>query len=293
MDVLVCGARGFIGRHIVSALQAHGHRVVRGVSARASVPAADECRVDFVHDTEPAAWRSRVEEVDAVVNAVGVLRDTRLTPMRQLHTDASAALFEACAEAGIRRVVHISALGVDGGSTPYARTKREADRRLLALNDGGRLDGVVLRPSIVYGPGGASAALFDALSRLPVLPLPGIMMRTKIQPVLVYDLAQAVAQAVSQPQVTGVVACVGSRPLTIAGFIASLRAQRGHAPARQVGIPDGITRLSARLGDWLPITPWDSQTLALLAADNTADAGPFQALLGHEPADPYRFVASP
>jgi nucleoside-diphosphate-sugar epimerase len=292
MNVLVCGARGFIGRHLVSALEAAGHAVLRGISGRPQAP--EERQLDFVHDLDPVVWRARLDGVDAVFNAVGVLRDAPGRPMRAIHTAVPQALFDACAQRGVRRVVQLSALGVDQGDTPYARSKREADLHLLALTQAGRLDGVVLRPSIVYGPGGASARLFDALARWPALVLPRIVMRTRVQPVLVQELARAAARLFgAHRQLKGVVPCVGPRALTIAGFIACLRAQRGRGPALQAGLPDGLTRLAARLGDQLPLTPWGSETLALLATDNTADAGPFRRLLGREPTDPDQFLLHP
>lgn len=72
----------------------------------------------------------------------------------------------------------------------------------------------------------------------------------------------------------------------MAALIASLRAQRGHPPAHALRLPTPLTHLSARLGDWVPISPWGSETLAMLATDNVADAAPLQALLGH-PATHY------
>ncbi|MEW6706787.1 MAG: NAD-dependent epimerase/dehydratase family protein [Pseudomonadota bacterium] len=291
MKVLVCGARGFIGRHVVAALERAGHEVLRGISARGGAPGRHALQMDFVHDTDPAIWQARLPGVQAVVNAVGLLRDSARRPMGAVHARVPQALFEACAREGVRRVVQVSALGIADNPTRYAATKREADEHLLALAEAGRLEAVVLRPSIVYGPGGASAALFDALARLPLLVLPRIVLRARVQPLLVHELAEGVARLMGPQRAWGgLLACVGPRALTLAGFIDSLRRQRGHRAARQIGLPDGLTRLSARLGDLLPFTPWGSETLALLAADNTADPAPFSTLLGRAPTDPDHFV---
>jgi nucleoside-diphosphate-sugar epimerase len=201
------------------------------------------------------------------------------------------ALFAACAQAGVRRVVHVSALGIDGGSTTYAHTKLAAERQLLERSARGELDGVVLRPSVVYGPGGASSQLFDTLSHLPVLPLPAEAVNAKIQPIHVRDLADGVARLVSDPSSgRGTINVTGPRSLTLAGFIGELREHRGRSPARAWALPESWTRLSARLGDALPITPWGTQTLALLSIDNTADSGPFRAVLGREALDPRSFA---
>lgn len=289
MKVLLCGARGFIGRHIAAALRATGHEVLATVSGQ---PGPGELRVDFARDTTAAAWLPRLAGIDAVVNAVGVLRDTPRRPIAAVHLLTPMALFAACAQAGVRRVLHVSALGIDASDTPYARTKRAAELQLQERTDAGQLDGVVLRPSVVYGPGGASASLFDLLALSPLLPLPGPTLRSRIQPVHVDDLAQAVVQLLGARRAfNGSVAVVGPRAMSLADFIGELRSARGHRVARTLVLPEWLTRTSARLGDACPVTPWGSQTLALLCADNTADASAIRDLLGREPRDPAQFRA--
>lgn len=291
MKVLVCGGRGFIGRHIAAALRSAGHEVLVTVSGK---PSPGEVRVDFARDTTAATWLPRLAGIDAVVNAVGVLRDSPRRPMTAVHLLAPMALFAACAQGKVRRVVHLSALGIDSGTTPYAHTKRAAEQQLLERSARGELDGVVLRPSVVYGPGGASSRLFDTLARLPLLPLPAAAVGARIQPVHVSDLAEAVVRLLAPGTVRhGAIDATGPRAMTLAAFIGELRAQRGQAPARTCALPDQWTRWSARLGDGLPLTPWGTQTLALLAVDNTADPGPFRTLLGHEVQDPSRFALLP
>lgn len=290
MRVLVCGGRGFIGRHIAAALRSAGHEVLATVSGH---PGPGEMRVDFARDTTAAAWLPRLAGIDAVVNAVGVLRDSPRRPMTAVHLLAPMALFAACAQAGVRRVIHLSALGIDSGTTPYAHTKRSAERQLLERGARGELDGVVLRPSVVYGLGGASSRLFDTLSQLPVLPLPSAAVSAQLQPIHVSDLADGVARLLDPAAPRhGSIDAAGPRAMTLAAFIGELRTQRGRAPARTWALPDRLTQLSARLGDVLPLTPWGTQTLALLSVDNTADPGPLRALLGREALDPSRFAAS-
>ncbi|RMX08588.1 NAD-dependent epimerase/dehydratase family protein [Corticibacter populi] len=292
MRVLVCGANGFIGRHVAQALAWHGHQVVHGVARLGPAQQAgrEEYHIDFVHDVTEDAWLPRLAGIDAVVNAVGVLRDTRARPAQAVHAAAPAALFGACATAGVRRLIHISALGIEGNPTIYARTKRKAEDALLGLMEARALAGTLVRPSVVFGPGGASSALFLQLARLPLLVLPRVAGQTRIQPVHVLELAEAVAQllagevaGVAATHAPGVLDAVGPQPLSLVDFIASLRRQLGHAPARVWLCPDGPTRLSARLGDWLPVTPWGSEALALLSHDNVGDAQSMAQLLGRAP----------
>lgn len=293
MHILLTGAQGFIGRSIHQALRATGHTVRCGLSPRAAAGTADAVATDFACDTTAAAWRPRLAGIDAVVNTVGVLRDTARRPIDAIHHDTPIALFDACAQAGVRRVVQISALGVEHGSTRYATTKRAADAHLLALQARGALSAVVVRPSIVFGRGGASSALFMQLARLPVLSLPRPVLRAQVQPVAVGDLADGIA-ALLGPHGTmqGTAVFTGPQALSLAGFIASLRRQTGHGPARILALPDWLTQLSARAGDLVPVAPWCSETLALLQQDNVGDAAVLCALIGREAVHPDRMVAT-
>lgn len=285
MRILVCGGTGFIGRHIVEALAQAGHEPI--VRSRRTTPALDFAKADT-----SAAWLPHLAGIDAVVNAVGVLRDSASRPLRAMHADAPIALFEACAATGVRRVLQISALGIEGNATRYASTKRAADERLLALTAQGMLRGCVLRPSIVFGAGGASSALFLALARLPVLLLPQPVRRARVQPVAVRDLAEAAARMLDGDGPQGLVELGGPEALPLGDLIASLRAQMGHRPACVGTLPGWLTRASARAGDWTPVSPWCSETLALLGSDNVADPAGLASWLGRPGVPPSGLLAT-
>lgn len=285
MRILLCGATGFIGRHLHHALAQAGHTVI---------PASTQGQpgglaVDFARDTQPAVWLPRLQGVDGVVNAVGVLRDHAARPMQAIHAETPLALFDACAQAGIRRVVHVSALGLEGNPTQYARSKLQAEAQLIALTSGGALEGVIVRPSVVFGRGGASSELFMMLARSPLWLLPAPVVRTRIQPVAVTDLAALVTALVSMPAPPATISAVGPQALTIAAFLALLRQRMGHRRAWQTTLPDWLTSLSARLGDLLPISPWCSETLALLSHDNVAPVADVEQALGRSPMSPDQF----
>lgn len=128
MKILICGASGFIGRHLTANLAAAGHEVICGVRKPAN---PTDISVDFTRDTTKEAWLPRLNDIDVVINAVGVLRDSKAQPMRLLHEQTPLALFAACQEAGVKRIVQASALGMDLGlDTVYFTSRRVAEAYL-------------------------------------------------------------------------------------------------------------------------------------------------------------------
>ncbi len=291
MRVLVCGANGFIGSRVEQSLIRDGHQVVRGVSRRKAV-GPNDVAIDYATDTQVESWLPRLDGVDAVVNAIGVLRDSSSRPIRRVHEDAPKALWQACAQSGVRRVVQISALGVADASTVYAQTKLAADQRLLELAESQNFSAVVVRPSVVFGRGGASSALFMALANLPVLVLPAPMVTARVQPVAVDDLADGVAKLLGEHMSTaGVLAAVGAHEVGMSDWIASLRQQLGKSRAWMLPLPMPLTRLSAKMGDAVPGVPWCSETLAMLGSDNVAPVEAWEQVLGREPVAAKDLVA--
>jgi len=291
MKVLICGANGFIGSRVEQALALDGHEVWRGVS-KAKATGPRDVAIDYSRDTDPAAWLPRLKGIDAVVNAVGILRDSRSRPIQAVHQAVPQALWLACQQAGVARVIQVSALGIEGSNTVYAKTKKAADEQLLALAQAGELSAVVVRPSVVFGAGGASSALFMALAQTPILVLPKPMTTAQVQPVAVHDLAHGIARLLSdQISVQGIVNAVGPTPVCMSDWVASLRSQLGRSAAWMWPLPMALTQLSAKMGDAVPGVPWCSETLAMLGSDNVADSSAWLAVLGREPIAPDELVA--
>src|SRR5205085_3095782 len=150
-----------------------GHGVVavarRTNRATRSMRAAQWLALDIAAMTKPQDWLQYLAGVEAVVNCAGVLQDSARDSTRRVHVEGIGALFAACERLGLRRVVHISAIGVDRQTpTEFSRTKLEADRALIERD----LDWVILRPSVVLGPAAyGGSALFRGLAALPILPV--------------------------------------------------------------------------------------------------------------------------
>ena len=287
MKILICGASGFVGRHLTQALRAAGHTVARAVRTPRE---PGDIAVDFRNDTASRTWVARTQGMDVVINAVGVLRDSAANPMQQLHAETPAALFAACAETNVRRIVHISALGVDSGvAVPYFTTKLAAEQALNALPPGVRR--LCLRPSVIYGEDGTSARMFRNQARLPVHALPMGGMQA-LQPVHIDDICAAVVRWLADPDAaSGTVNAVGAEATTMRGMLDSYRAQMGYGPALHLAMPAFMMRLAAQIGDHIPSSPLCSDTYAMLSAGNTASADAFSRLLGRKPRSYREFIA--
>ena len=286
MVVLVLGASGFIGSAVVDALRAAGHRVIEGTRRKTAV-SEDTVAVDFTRDFDTATWRSKLHGVEAVVNAVGILRERGTQTFDALHVRAPRALFAACVDAGIARVVQISALGADEHATSaYHVSKRRADEFLAAQS----ISSVIVQPSLVYGPGGESARLFDTLASLPWIPLPGDGLQ-RIQPIHLDDVVACVVSLLEREEWrTGRVALVGPEPTTLREYLGSLGRELGRTGIRFICIPYSWVRAAASLGEITPGALLDQETLAMLERGNVADVADTQRILGALPRPVANFI---
>jgi uncharacterized protein YbjT (DUF2867 family) len=286
--VCVAGASGFLGAHVAARLAAEGHSVV--CAARSPSPARYCVRwlaLDFTKP-DPARWTRELDGVDVLVNAIGILRETRAQTFEALHVRGPWALFDAAVTAGVARIIQISALGAAADApADYHRTKHAADFYLATRP----VDWMVVRPSLVYGAGGTSAAMFETLASLPVIPLPGGGDQ-RIQPVHVHDLVDAVAALAIKPLPSDrVLPVVGPRELTLREFLLALRSGLGLPRARTLTIPAWMVRTAADVGGRLPGLLLDRETLGMLERGNTGSPERLTAVLGHPPRDVEEFVA--
>jgi uncharacterized protein YbjT (DUF2867 family) len=265
-------------------LRAAGHVVVE--TRRSANPGPTHIAADFAHDIEPGDWIPRLAGVEAVINAVGVLREQGQQTFERLHAQTPRALFAACAAARVRRVVQISALGADTGRSGYFASKRAADEFLATLP----LEWTIVQPSLVFGEGGTSARLFTLLSTLPITPLPGDGEQ-RVQPIHIDDLVEAIVRMIGRNDVAGrKVPLVGPQSLALDEFLARLRAALGLGRAPTIRIPHAIMRLSARAASFVPGSLLDRDTLAMLEAGNTAEPSMTQRVLQRPPRAVEAFI---
>ncbi|WP_108472027.1 SDR family oxidoreductase [Rhodanobacter thiooxydans] len=279
MRVLVTGAYGFIGAHIVAALVAAGHDVVcavRGARVDTRFPGLAAIACDMARDLRSDDWLPRLAGIEAVVNCAGILRERGADTFAAVHEQAPLALFHACVQAGVRRVIQISALGhADDGA--FIASKHRGDAALAALP----LDWLVLRPSLVYSARGSygGSSLLRAMAGLPgLLPLPG-RGGQPLQPIAAEDVGAAVVAALARPQVAGdVLELVGPDVLGLRDYLRAWRRWLGFGRAYALAVPAPLVRLACALGEQLGRGPLGNTMARMLERGNVGAAGAIDRL---------------
>ncbi|MFN6982914.1 MAG: SDR family oxidoreductase [Brevundimonas sp.] len=258
--VLVLGANGFIGSHVAAALSSQGW-AVRAGARRTSEPARraplyDWVAADFSKLTTPAAWAPLLAQVDAVVNCVGVLQNGAGDSTRAAHVDGPRALIAACEAAGVRRLVHISAVGADDDAgTDYARTKAQTER-LVADS---ALDWLILRPSLVVDRAAfGGTGLIRALAAFPLFS-PVVGGDQIFRPIPLGDLCAAVVAALKPGAPSRQsLDMPGPEAVNMIETVRLYRGWLGLKPAPVVPVPRALAAPALVVGDLLGRLGWSS-----------------------------------
>lgn len=273
MNVLLTGGSGFVGSHLARALRAAEYVVIETLRDVDDGTAA--VRADFTRDLTVRDWLPKLVGIDAVINAVGIVREHGTQTFESIHKRAPQALFTACVAAGVRRIVQISALGADRGMTRYFLSKRAADDYLATLP----LDWTIVRPALIFGPGASSARLFTKLAQLPVVPLPG-RGEQRVQPLHIDDLSEALVHLLTDASTHRArIELVGPQSFALRELLAGLRVNGRTSPPRFLPVPMSIVRAAAHVA----VSRVDSETLALLEAGERGDPATIRHLLGRPP----------
>ena len=251
--ILVLGGTGFVGHHLCKELVRLQHHVTvptRDVARARGVqplPSLDLVQAD-VHD--PAALAGLVPGHDAVVNLVAILHGNALQ-FERTHVELVEKMARACQDAGVRRVVHVSALGAAGDApSMYQRSKAKGEEVLRAS----QLDWTVLRPSVIFGEGDQFLTLFARLQAvLPIMPLAGA--DTLFQPVWVGDVVSAIVQCLQRDDTAGrTFEICGPDRFTLRQLVKLAGRVSGHSRP-VVGLPTPLAQLQAFLMELAPGQP--------------------------------------
>lgn len=257
MRILLLGATGLIGAAAAARLRADGHEVIGAArrldAAARRVPVARWARIDLRAMRRPDDWLPYLDGVEAVVNSAGVLQDSVRDSTTAVHAEAPSALWQACARAGVRRVVQVSAIGVDrGGVTAFSRSKGVGDSALEAS----ALDWVILRPSVVVGRAAyGGSALLRALAALPVLPK--VPDAGPLDVVQLDEVVETIARMVRlQAPARVALELAGPERLSFGEAVASYRRWLGWKRAPEVRMPGWLMALAWRAGDLVAWFGW-------------------------------------
>lgn len=287
MKVLVTGASGLIGAALCARLAAERHELVRVLhrAGFAPVPEGPPVLLDMAKALRPQDWTPHLIGVDAVVNCAGVLQDSVRENTRDVHATGASALFAACEQAGVRKVIHFSAIGVDRQQpSDFSASKLAGDVGLMARH----LDWVILRPSVVLGqPAFGASALFRGLAALPLLPvMPGT---GPLQVVQLDDVISTVGFFLRPDSPSRLILeLAGPEALPMNTVVGLYRHWLGWSRAREFILPKAVGATLYRIGDWAALLGWRppmrSNAAKEVARGAVGDPQPWTAITGIQPS---------
>lgn len=298
MRVLITGANGFVGQHLCPLLLDAGHEVIAAIRHDSAPELPGAVSICNVGDLTPGTfWRDTMQGVDAIVHLAArthVMEETAANPMmayRRLNVEATRRLVMEAALLGVKRVVLMSSIKVNGEAThgrpftaddtpapqdPYGITKRDAEVETRRATEGTNTDFVILRAPLVYGAGvkGNFLALMQAIAAGKWLPFGMIANRRSL--IHAGNLAGAIKCAVEQPAAAGRTYLVrDGEDLSTTELCRRLGKAMG-SPARRLPVPMGLLKLAGKIAG-------KEAQVARLTGSLEVDDGPIRAKLGWRP----------
>lgn len=267
--VLLTGARGFVGREVRRSLLAHGWEVV-AISRNLRSDDADRGVIQVAADLAEDGWQRWCGGCTAAIHLVGIIReDPRAgVTFERAHRQTTERVIAACREIGVRRVVHMSALGArQGAATPYHRTKWEGEEVVRASG----LDWTIFRPSLIFGPGdGFTGTLAPLVRRLPLVPVLGDGTY-RMQPIALAEVVHCFVAALDDPTTIKQTYQLGG-PEALSYDEVIRRIARALGLRRTlVHIPLGLARLLVSAIQRFPGAPITRDQLTMLLEGSTCD----------------------
>ncbi|MEO0458285.1 MAG: NAD-dependent epimerase/dehydratase family protein [Cyanobacteria bacterium P01_A01_bin.114] len=312
--VLVTGATGFIGRHLLPALFQVDWRTIAAVRHQDYPPFSVPVSAGVVGEIDGQTdWAAALEGVETVVHLAArahQIKETSLDPegdFQRVNVHGTARLVKQCVESGVKHFVLISSIGAMATlsatrltaespcrpDTPYGRSKLDAEKALIELA-GDALTWTIIRPTLVYGPGnpGNMARLIKLVGT--GLPLPFGAIDNRRSFIYVGNLVDVIVQTMTHPQaIDQVFLASDGEDLSTPALIKALADCAGK-PCQLLEVPPGLLRLGGRLGDGLqavlgrPIG-LSSETMERLMGSLFVDNGKLRSRLGWQP--PYSLEA--
>jgi uncharacterized protein YbjT (DUF2867 family) len=281
--VFVTGGSGFVGSAVIAELLARGHDVTALVNRR-PLQASDRITPVRGELSDPASLDRATANADAVIHLVGIImeRPRQGVTFERVHVQGTRAVVDAAKRAGIKRYVHMSALGSRPNAvSQYHRTKHQAEEYVRASG----LDYTILRPSMIHGPAGDFMQMEAKWARkqsLPFLFMPyfgagplGTGGAGNLQPVYVNDVAKAFADALDHPNtIHQTYPLAGSEQLTWPELHRTTATAITGKPRWVLPLPAWYATLLTRIAP-ASLLPFNRDQVTMSQEDNTADMTPF------------------
>lgn len=278
----ILGGTGFVGQNLVSTL---GQRGIR-------------CRVLTKHPQRHAGLRvnpgtelvrapsldtdflvSQFQGCDAVINLIGILNESKQTSFRSVHIELVDSVVEAAIKAGVRRLLHMSALHADAarGGSEYLRSKGEGENR-AHTHGSSALKVTSFRPSVIFGAGDSFFNRFAALLRLSPLVFPLAAPQSRFAPVWVSDVSEAFARCLLDDTTAGKhFDLCGPKVYTLLELV-DYTAKTAGLHRQIIPLSDGLSRLQARILGRFPGRPFTLDNYLSLQTDSICETNAFESL---------------
>ncbi len=282
--VCLIGGTGFVGRAVANQLSPRGVRVrvlTRYDQAAAPVKLLPTVEVMTGNPYDDASLDGALDDMDAVVNFVGILAEGGGRTFQSAHVELPRRIALACHRQGVQHFLHVSALGAStSGPSAYQRSKGAGEEALKQA--AGILPWTVFRPSLIFGEGDKSLNMFADLSRMfPVIPLG--RANARFQPIWVDDVARAICAAIGDTRAFNeTYELCGPRVYTLEELVRLAAGMVGKKP-RIVPLGDGLARLQAAVFEHLPGKVLTRDNLRSMSVDNVCNCA-FPAIFGFQPA---------
>ena len=276
--IFITGGTGFVGRHLIARLLSLGEQARILARGSADIPGAELVQGDL---TDPSSFAGYLKGCHAVIHLVGIIRESGRNTFRRIHVLGTQNVVEACKEAGVTRLLHMSALGArPDAASRYHRSKWKAEE----IVRGSGLEATIFRPSVIFGAGNAFIPQIRDLLRRPVTPVIGNGMSLS-QPIWVEDVVSCFVDALGKPETIGRFYQLGG-PETY-GFeqLIDFVAEADGVEKQKIHLPPILVRpvaaVMSRLSQKFPLTPGQ---LTMLLEDNICDIAQMQETFGLSPA---------
>jgi len=275
--LLILGGSGFIGTRLAFAFANRGWRVIvptRRPHRHRALLVHPNIRLLQANIMDTAELRELCRGKQAVINLVGILHERRKGDFRRFHVDFIKSVVEACSEAGIKRLLHVSALGANqaSGSSLYLRSKGEGENLLHTFGQRG-LNVTSFQPSVVFGKGDSFINRFAGILRLYAGLFPLACADSKLAPVYVGDLVERITASIDDRGSYGKRYTVCGPEVFTLRQIIELIIETLQVPVRVLPLGKGLSRLQALVLQNLPGKLFTMDNYRSLQTDNVCTEG--------------------